>query len=329
MAGEGFEWNGQKQTLVVGAQLFAVLTLADPPLSVLIPILDGGTASTLTLSGPVDPSQQDSPAVGLPKLELTAPIGHGVSLEGLELSEPRLRVFTVDGTSPSPPGAPPARYCWLTFATTLSVEGGRFCTLEAALPGGTPKALSLNFAPLSGGGGTSPGAEGINGLLGPGVDFEKAIPSEVKNSFSGLELRAVNAVIGLDGGPSVLEASVSVAARGEAWKEPPYFELEELALEATMMRGRGAPTDLLVSFRAKAHLFPAVFEGAFDVEVQYDTGEKRLDLIAQFAGALELGKLVEGLTDKAIRAPEGLDVAFTDFGAAYSRVGGDRDAAAS
>ena len=333
-AEDSYEWEGHPYALKQGAWFFAGLKL-NGPLGLVVDLLEGASeAEHVVLWGSIDPSDLKSLGEKLPELDLTARLSHNIGIPHFELAEPRLEMTTVMGKVEATDGEEEGeekeeeeqRFCWLTFATTLSSDGKPFSTFQAALPAKGAKAVTFTYAPLpphlSQTGGTAAPDEGeINSLLGGEVSFMEAVPPEIKHIFEAVRLESIAATIAIK--PLGIKSIAASIGASEPWKTS-AFEIDEVKLGVEVLEPLAKSATMLFSFGAVAKLFPEIFTGEFDVAILYQPSpEEELSVSAGFAGVVSLNTLVEKLSGGAIEVPSELQMSFEDFGATYERHSGN------
>jgi hypothetical protein len=305
MPHDTYTWNGSAQALVQGSQLLSLVTL-NGPLAVAIALLEGGsTTDAVPLTGVVDPSKLTDLGAGLPAVKLSAPLGHGIAVPHFPLSAPRVEL----ATGPDEQGG---MLAWLSFATTLSVNDTPLCDFSALVASGA-KAVTFGISPLDPPSKQSLTPATMIGLLG--ADYTSAIPEPLEKVFDAVALKGLSATVSLGGSIALQSVSASIGSSGP-WGYG-QFEIEETTLQVTAIAPLGTGP-MIFSFEAKADLFPDVFKGEFDVEVQYDLSTKDMAVAAAFVGDVALSNVVSGLSGGTVTLPDDLEMTFSNFGAALN-----------
>jgi hypothetical protein len=309
---DSYTWNGAVQTLVQGSQLLSIVSLRGS-LAIAAGLLSGGsTADTAPLTGVVDPSKLAQADAGLPAVALAAPLGHAVAVPQFSLSAPRVELAT--GT-----GDESGTIAWLAFATTLSVEGSPLCDFKAIVAASATSATSITFAlaPLDPPSTRQLTPDTMISLLG--VDYTTSIPPLLHDIFGAVALKGLTATVSV--GQSVQLTSVGALIGSTGPFGYGQFQIEETTLQLLAMAplGQGA---MLVSFDARASIFPDIFDGEFEVEVSYEITSGDLTVAAAFTGEVALSDVLSGLSGGSLSPPGDLEMSFSDFGVTLHKPSG-------
>ncbi len=301
---DSYTWNRTVQPLVQGSQLLSLVTLHGP-LEVATKLLSVDSPPPAPLTGLIDPSGLAPPGRGIPVLALSAPLGGSVKVPYFSLDKPRVEL----ATAPAPESG---LLVWLALATTLSVDNAALCDFTVLVSSGATE-VTFVMSPLG------PAARPLDPATMATlvhVNYQDSIPDQLSAYFGQVTLKGLAATISLDPTMELTGVSASIGSSGP-WHYG-QFTLEELSLELTAMAPLGTGP-LMVSFQAKARLFPDVTDGEFDVEATYDLDSHELSVSASFTGDIPLSKVVRGLSHGQVTLPDGVEIWFSDFGAALQR----------
>jgi hypothetical protein len=305
---DSFGWQSQKYPIAQGASLFSMLTL-NGPLAVVVALLEGATQDDTTpLIGTVDPSQMKDPG-WFPLLGLTAVVGHELGVPHFELSAPRIELHTVpdDGS-----GRP---YCWLNFATTLSVNGEPLCNFKAAVSAGL-STVTFGMYPLD-----DPKAvvtlPVIMELLG--ADF--TVPPDLTEVFNAVGLKGLSATVAV-AGPSIVSASAAIGSTKPPWSYG-QLEIEDTTLRVTALDPVNSGP-VMLSFDAQACLFPnSALDVLFDLALTYSLDSGELTIAAGIEHPVPIADALNAISGGGIEPPEGWSLTLSEFGVTFDKpVGG-------
>ncbi|MDF2627834.1 MAG: hypothetical protein K0R39_1665 [Symbiobacteriaceae bacterium] len=299
-----FTWNQQPIAIVQGLNVVSSLALTGA-LGILLQVLEDVTASDQVIfSGSIDPSGLLDIATGYPNLALSGSIAKElVAIPNFALSNPRIGLTCAPGDS--------GQDVWLSFITTLSVDGQPFFDFKAAL---LQDAVTLAFGivpdptkPIT--------PANIIELLG-GSDYTQAIPPEFESIFEAVALKGLSASLQVST-LTFISCSAAIGSSGP-WQMG-QFQIDDLTLRYTLLRPFTSRSATLFNFSATAELYPNIFQGLFTVEINYDLTSSAMAIAAGFKGSVSLNTLVDELSNHTVTIPsQFVEIEFTDFGMTFS-----------
>lgn len=306
-----YNWNSNLLNLTCGLNFVSYLGMGGP-LQILGNIIDNLLpADKVIFTGTIDTSEITEIAVGMPGLALTGTILKSVkSNTHFDLSLPQVLLSSFADENGQ------LAY-WLIFSTTISVNGKPFSKIQTGIfnDSGT---LNLSLLPTS----DPITPADIVKLIG-GVDYTNYIPSELLKVFDTVGL------VGLYSSINVKTMGV-LALSGSIGTKKPWsmgqFTVENIVLNCQVLYPFDPAKSVLVSFIATAKIFPNIFKGIFDFELNYDITTTELTIASNFSGTVGINDLVEGLSNGSIVIPKSLaDIEFDDFGMAFTKNGSNYD----
>lgn len=304
-----YTWNSQTLTLQHGLNFISYLAMGGP-LAILQKLISSLLPTdTIIFTGTIVPTASSDLSVCSPLISLTGTINATITGNThFDLSVPQVLIISNQDENGN------IAY-WLSFSSTLNVNGSPFSSFQAAITKNSP---NLSLAMLAT---TNPITipEIIN-LIGK-VDFTHYIPPELQKIFAAVGLAELGALINLDT-LDVLALNGIISSTGP-WPIGTFATINNMALNCAVISPFGKATTL-VNFSASAQIFPKlkIFKGEFDFEITSSGSGLRIN--ASYVGSVNLNDLVAGLSDNHIVIPKSFaSITFENFGVSFISSGSD------
>lgn len=307
---DSYTWQKQTIKLQQGLNLVSFLGMGGQ-LSVLQSLISALKPDVkVVFMGTIDPRAMGDISTSCPILSLTGTINQPITANThFALSLPEVLLASANDENNN------LAY-WLSFSSTLSVDGAPFCQFQASIP---QNGSSLSFCMLP----TNKPITSDEIIQLIDFDFTKSIPSELRTIFQAVSLKGLAIVFDVKP-PQVLALSAAVGSSGP-WKIG-EFEIEQTTLSYMVFDPFGVAPSSSVSFSAEAKIYPKVFEGVFFFEIGYNPSNDDMTIAASFQGTVSLNKVVSGISGNKIVLPQQLvSIIFSDFGITFTKAGDGYD----
>lgn len=160
-----------------------------------------------------------------------------------------------------------------------------------------------------------------------GSGFQSFIPDELVTAFSDCALN--NFSITLTGLNTVGYVNLSIGTKpGFTWPLiPTVLTLENMFLDLSFFDPSGPDSSTMVSVGATCELFPSVFPGTFEFDLEMDNSGtdnkwEITDITGNYYGTVQLSDLVSAIAGAGTSVPNALsDFTFSDFGINVTKLG--------
>ena len=306
---DSFAWVQKAIPLKQGLNFVSSLRMGGPFL-ILESLLESfSEESMITFVGIINPSNLSDIGKGLPAVSLTGTIDLLVKAipDYFPLANPRISLeIGKDEENNSS--------TWLGLVTTISIDKSPLGDFKAGIIKDS-NSLSFWFVPTS-----IVTPETIIKLI-CGEDFNKAIPTELKEAFNSIGLKSLAFSLNLDTF-KISYVSASIGAT-KPWHMG-QFKVDDLVLRYSILNPFSTRSVSTFNFAASSEIFPDmkdIFDGKFVVDITYSISSGALDVGANYIGTVYLSKLVKKLSSNSLDISDlGFDIELKDMGMTFAKV---------